>query len=106
MDLGRTGGARVFFAVAFGAIVVRLLSFRGSGTARSWPWSPGRRSQVLAALVALLLGVAYGMTHAFVADGSGGNYGSPTMDVRVGHVETVDIGLSPIWSGSRFSLRG
>ena len=77
MALGQTVGARVLYAVVLGAMVVRVLVFVADGNARSWPWSLGRRVQVLVALLAMLVGASYGVTHAFAADGSGGSYSSP-----------------------------
>jgi hypothetical protein len=100
MALGHTVGARVFYAVVLGAIVVRMLVFVADGSARSWSWSPGRRVQVLAALLAVLVGVSYGVTHAFAADGSGGSYSSQATDVRPGQTETVDVGLSHVRFGA------
>ncbi len=99
MALGKTGGARVFFAVALGTILVRALAFQADGTARTWQWTRSRRVGGLAALVAILAGLSYGMTHAFVADGSGGSYSTQAMNVRVGQTESIDIGLSPIRFG-------
>lgn len=94
MALGHSAGGRVFYAVALGAIIVRWLAFTADGSARSWRFSAGRRIRVLVAVAAVLAGLSYAATHAFVDTSGGGSYGSGTIAARVGHTETIVVGLS------------
>lgn len=94
LALGRNLGAQIFYAVAIGAVTLRTLAFGADGHARRWRRRPKRRTEQALVAVALLLAVAYGVTHAFAVSGSGGTFGTPPVQMRVGGAQTMDIGLS------------
>ncbi len=94
MALGTTLGGRVVCAVVLGGILTRVLVLQADATARRWPWQLERRQQLLVVLVAALASFSYGLTHAFVAEGSGGSYNGDSTNVRVGEAQIIDVGLS------------
>lgn len=79
-----------------GALVIRFVAFNLDGSLRDWRWTVPRRVRLAGALAAALAALSYSALHAFAADGSGGSYSSGTIVTRVGHTETVSVGLHQI----------
>lgn len=94
LAFGSTHAAQVIYAVALGAIMLRLLAFDTVGRARPWRWQPSRRARATTAAGAVLVALSYSVTHALVADGSGGTFSGSTVALRVGRPQTLAVGLS------------
>lgn len=93
MAVGHAARTHALAAVVGGVIVVRLIAFNLDGSVRPWRWHLPGRWQLCAALAAAFVGLSYSSLHSFAADGSGGTFDSSPTAARIGHTDTIDVGL-------------
>lgn len=93
----------IVIAVLAGAVLIRFVAFNRDGSARAWRWHLTGREQVLAMLIAALVGFSYSALHPFAADGNGGTFTDATVTTHVGHTTELEVGLNAVHLTTRFT---